>query len=268
MPGQAARNLSASSRVSTRGGARRTRSGVGPLRMKPRACAAATTAADSGTARVSPIRRPAPRTSVTRGSAARPSRRCAPRTAACSSRPSFSMVSMTARPAAQATGLPPKVVPWLPGSKRCPAGAEADDGADGDAAAEALRDRDEVGRGLRAVGEPLAGASQAGLDLVEPQQRTGLGGDGARGRQIAGGRDDDAGLALDRLEHHGGRLVGDGGAERVDVGVRDEGDLARERLERRAVGLLGRQREGAHRATVEGTFRGDQVGAAGAPRSA
>ena len=41
---------------------------------------------------------------------------CSPRVTAASSRPSFSIVSITARAAAQATGLPPNVVPWLPGS--------------------------------------------------------------------------------------------------------------------------------------------------------
>ena len=63
--------------------------------------------------------------------------------------------------------------PVIAGLEEVPGRAEADDGADGDAAAEALRDRDEVGRRLRPVGEPLPGASQAGLDLVEPQQSTG-----------------------------------------------------------------------------------------------
>ena len=51
------------------------------------------------------------------------------------------MVSITASAAAQATGLPPKVVPWLPGWSSVAGVADADAGADRDAAAEALGQR-------------------------------------------------------------------------------------------------------------------------------
>ena len=96
----------------------------------------------------------APRTSVTRGSAASPSRSRSPSSVTWSSSPSFSMVSMTASAAAQATGLPPNVVPWLPGCSRSPASPSADAGADRDAAAEALGQGDDVGRRRR---EPAGG---------------------------------------------------------------------------------------------------------------
>ena len=55
------------------------------------------------------------------------------------------MVSRTARPAAQATGLPPKVVPCWPGFSRSAARAEGDGGADRQPAAEALGEGDDVG---------------------------------------------------------------------------------------------------------------------------
>ena len=59
---------------------------------------------------------PGPRTSPIRASSAwkrsRPARSSAPRAAALATRPSRSIVSSTAIPAAQATGLPPYVVPW------------------------------------------------------------------------------------------------------------------------------------------------------------
>ena len=109
----------------TRGGARRTRSGVGLFTMKPWASAAAATSAESGRDRSRPTSRPRPRTSGTRSSAASPARRRSPIAVACSSRPSFSMVSRTASAAAQATGLPPKVVPWLPGCRRVAASPRA-----------------------------------------------------------------------------------------------------------------------------------------------
>ena len=83
------------------------------------------------------------------------------------------MVSMTASAAAQATGLPPKVVPWLPGWSSVAGLAEGDAGADRDAAAEALGDGDDVGRDARRPwwANQRAGAADAGLHLVEPQQR-------------------------------------------------------------------------------------------------
>ena len=82
-------------------------------------------------------------------------------------------------------------------------------------------------------------------------------------REVALRRHDDAGLALDRLEQHGRGLVGDGRGERVGVAVRHEGDDAGQRLERRAVGLLGGQRQRAHGAAVEAALGRDHVGAAG-----
>ena len=87
----------------------------------------------------------------------------------------------------------------------------------------------------------------------------------ARGREVAVRRHDDAGLALDRLEHDRGGLVGDRGGQRVGVAVRHEGDVAGQRLERLAVGRLGGERERAHGAAVEAALGGDDVGAAGAP---
>ena len=183
---------------------------------------------------------------------------------ACSSRPSFSMVSRTASAAAQATGLPAEGGAVVAGLQEGGRLAERDAGADRDAAAEPLGDGDDVGVGHR-PGEPLAGAADAGLHLVEPEQRAVVAGDLAGGGEVRGGRDDHARLALDRFEDHGRGLVGDGLRECGLVAVRHEGDVAGQRLERRAVRLLRRQRERAHGAAVEGALGGDQVGTAGAP---
>ena len=82
------------------------------------------------------------------------------------------MVSSTASAAAQATGLPPKVVPCWPGCSSVAAVAEGEAGADRQAAAEPLGQRQDVGLDARRlVGEPRAGAADAGLHLVEHQQR-------------------------------------------------------------------------------------------------
>ena len=223
--GQAARNASASSSVSTSGGASRIRSGVGLLTMKPCAERGRRRPRPSvGSARSRPISRPAPRDlghpRVGREPGAEP---LAERGRVLEQAVLLDGRRCTASAAAQATGLPPKVVPWLPGWSRSPRVADGDAGADRDAAGQALGQRDDVGAttpGRRAVGEPGAGAADAGLHLVEPQQRAVLVGDLAGGREVAVGRDDDAGLALDRLEHDGGGLVGDRGGQRVGVAVR------------------------------------------------
>ena len=93
-----------------------------------------------------------------------------------------------------------------------------------------------------------------GLHFVEHQQRAVLGRDLACGDQIAGGRDDHAALPHDRLEEHRGGLVVDGGGQRVDVAVRDVGDVAGQRRERLLLGRLPGQRERTHRAAVESAF--------------
>ena len=56
---------------------------------------------------------PLPRTPATSGCliASMPAARCAPTAVTCASSPSRSIVSSTASAAAQATGLPPKVMP-------------------------------------------------------------------------------------------------------------------------------------------------------------
>ena len=90
---------------------------------------------------------------------------------------------MTASAAAQATGLPPKVEPWSPADERGAALAEADARADRQPAAEALGERHHVGGdALGLVGEPRARPADAGLDLVEHQQRAGVVA-GLRGRR-------------------------------------------------------------------------------------
>ena len=82
------------------------------------------------------------------------------------------MVPITASAAAQATGLPPNVVPWLPGSSRSPAAPTPMQAPIGKPAAEALGHGHDVGGHPGAVvREPGAGPAHAGLHLVEPQQR-------------------------------------------------------------------------------------------------
>ena len=234
MPGQAARNALASSSDSTRGAAQPDAPRGRVVEDEPGVQRGGGHGPETSAVRSSPISRPSPRTSVTRGSAASPSRSFCPRTVACSSRPSSSMVRITASAAAHATGLPPNVVPCWPGSSRSPAAPRPMQAPIGMPPPRPLASGDHVrddAAGLRA--RTTAGAADPGLHLVEPEQRAVLVGDAAGGGQVALGRDDDAGLALDRLQQHGRGLVGHRGGERVRVAERHEGDVSRQRFERR-----------------------------------
>ena len=116
------------------------------------------------------------------------------------------------------------------------------------------------------VGEPGAGAADAGLHLVEPQQRAVAGRDlaGRGAGSPSGGTTTPASPWIGSSDDRGG-LVVDRRGERVGVAVRDEGDVAGQRLERLAVGGLAGERQRAHGAAVEGALGGDQPGAPGAP---
>ena len=172
--------------------------------------------------RSSPISRPVPRTSVTRSSAASPSRSAlADLGGVLEQAVLLDRVRCTASAAAAATGLPPKVVPWLPGWSRSAASPVAMQAPIGKPPARPLATVTmsagavhRVGDGGVLVGEPGAGAADAGLDLVEPQQGAVLAGDLAGLGEVVERRRDHAGLALERLEDHGRGLVGDGGGER------------------------------------------------------
>src|SRR3990167_241775 len=109
---------SASTVVRISGGTMRTTLSAVTLMSSP-ASAARCTSTPQGLASSTPIIRPWPRTSFTpsRPPSSRRSAacRCAPTVAAFCSRPSSSMMRMVSTPARMASGLPPKVVPWLPG---------------------------------------------------------------------------------------------------------------------------------------------------------
>ena len=91
--------------------------------------------------------------------------------------------------------------------RRCRTAPEADAGADGQAAAEPLGQRDHVrDDALALVREPLAGPADAALDLVEHQQRAGLVARRAGRLQVAGRRRHDAALAQARLQEDRGAV--------------------------------------------------------------
>ena len=115
------------------------------------------------------------------------------------------MTSSTALPAAQASGLPPNVVPCVPGFSALANCFLGQHGAEREAAADALRRRHDVGRDAGPfMREQLAGAAHAGLHLVHAEDDAVL---VAYRAQIAqelhvGGTH--AALALDRLDDDAG----------------------------------------------------------------
>ena len=92
-----------------------------------------------------------------------------------------------------------------------------------EAAAERLADQRDVGLdALVLLGEQLPGAAEAGLDLVEDQRDVVVGAELADPGEVAGRRDDDAGLALDRLDEEADGVRRDRGLERVGVAEGDD----------------------------------------------
>ena len=114
----------------------------------------------------------------------------------------------------------------------------------GQAAAERLRGGDDVGADRQLlVGPERAGPPHAGLDLVEDEQGA------ARVARLAGGDEDlvgdgkDAGLALDRLDHHGRGPLADRGAKRVRIVAGDGDEAGRQRAEEVLAREAGRRRQ-------------------------
>jgi len=112
-------------------------------------------------------------------------------------------------------------------------------------------DRDVRPDSLVLVGEELAGAAEAGLDLVADEQRVALAGQIAQRRQVALARDDHAPLTLDRLDQDGDRLLVDRRGDRVGVAVGQDAKAARERSEALAILIVRGEADDGRGAAVE-----------------
>ena len=252
--GSAATNVSSWASVTISGGASRSTCGRGALITKPASSAASATAGAIGSASTMPRSSPLPRTAVTWGwSSARISAASrSPAAVARSSRPSRSMIPITARPAAAATGLPPKVVPCEPGPSRDAGRTGGDAGADREPVAQPLGEGDDVGGDAGGgAGQPGPAPSDAGLHLVDPEQCTDGCGQLAGGAQVVRRWLDDAVLALDRFEDHRCHRVVQHGGEGFDVAVGHERDIARAAA-RTAPGRQGWLSARAHRGCGRG----------------
>ena len=142
------------------------------------------------------------------------------------------MVSMVARAATQAIGLPPNVAACVPGTQLLGELRLGEQAARRDAAGQRLGQRHDV-RLNRPVleGVPLAGPAHAGLHFVEDQHQLVLVGQLAQAFEVAGRRQVDAALALDRLDHDGARLAVDQLRDRVEIAERGVAEAGQQRLE-------------------------------------
>ena len=171
-------------------------------------------------------------------------------------------------PAAIASGLPPKVEPWVPAVMplRGLGGGKA--GADREAAAERLGERHDVGRDAGAlIGEQLAGAADAGLHLVEDQQQAVLVAELAQRPQELRRHHAHAALAHDRLDQDRGGLRTDRALDRLEVAERHLVEAVDHRAEAFEIFLLPAGGERRQRAAVEGALEGDDADSAPAGRS-
>jgi len=111
--------------------------------------------------------------------------------------------------------------------------------------------------------EPLAGAADTRLHLVQDQQSPVPVGDLASSGEVSGGRHPDSGLTLDRFEHDGRGIHVDGIGEGARVAVRHVHDARGHRLERRTDGRLAGQGQRTHRPAVKASRGCDDLRSAG-----
>jgi hypothetical protein len=134
--------------------------------------------------------------------------------------------------------------------------------ADGiEAAAQRLADDQAVGAdAFPLVGEHLAGAAQAALDLVADQQHVVLLAEGRGLLEEALGRNDDAGLALNGLDDEGAGVRRDGRFESLGVAEGDDLEARGEGAEAVLVLVLGREAHDGRGAAVEVVGADDDLG--------
>ncbi|MGC0369449.1 hypothetical protein RKD05_001701 [Microbacterium sp. SLBN-111] len=134
-----------------------------------------------------------------------------------------------------------------------------DDGGQGqDATAQRLAEEIDVGHDAFAVArERLAHAAEARLDLVGDEQHVVLGADLPHPAEEPLRRDDDAGLALDRLEEHRGGVLVDRGGDGIRVSVGHMDEAGRVRTEVVVRGGVVAETDDRRGAAVEVTVRDD-----------
>ncbi len=177
------------------------------------------------------------------------------------------MTASTARAAAVARGWPPKVVAWSPGWNASATSARAQQAPMGTPLPSALAMVTTSGRtgafeseALEA--EPVAGAPEAGLDLVDHEQQTPLVAQGADAGEVLGGGRVHAALALDRLQQDGRDRRVDGRLQGVEVVPGHVAEPLGQRLKGLVLGRLAGGVEGGEGPAVERPVGADDLVAA------
>ncbi len=127
-------------------------------------------------------------------------------------------------------------------------------GADRNAVAQGLGQGHHIGGDARVlVAEPGAGASQAGLDLVEHQQPAVPVAQAAQLAQVVGAGQADAAFALHGLDQHGHdvAMLGGGVVHGRDVVIGHAHEARHQRLEAALLGRVARGRQRGQRAAVK-----------------
>ena len=140
---------------------------------------------------------------------------------------------------------------------------DGDDGAEREAATDALGQRHDVGRhAVLLIGEQVARAAHARLHLVEDQHEAVLVAQLAKFLEEPDRRNADAAFAHDRLDQDRGRGRPDGGLDGFDIGrqLAEAFGLGAEAFE--IFGIAGRG-QGRHRAAMERAFEGQHFDALG-----
>ena len=217
--------------------------------------------------RSTPIQSPRWRISATAACDAprRESKNRAPSTVAFRSSDPSASSSSTSSATAQASGLPPKVLPCCPGLNRPRTSSEPTTAETGTMrAAQRLAEQQQVRFDLLVIArEHAPRAPEPRLDLVGDHEHVRTGTQLPSPAQIAGRRDDHAGLALDRLDEKGHRLVVQRSLERRQVAERDAlepGRVGPEARSRR--GIVG-EGDDRRRAAVEVLTADDDLRPAG-----
>ena len=110
------------------------------------------------------------------------------------------------------------------------------------------------------LGEQLAGAAEPGLNLVEDQHHVMRGAEFADPREIARWWNDDAGLALDRLDEEGDGVRRDRLLQRPGVAEGDDFEARRERSEMVTGDRIGAETDDPERASMKIVGADDDLG--------
>ena len=144
------------------------------------------------------------------------------------------------------------MLPWSPGTNTAATSLLRPHGADGEPVAHRLGHRDDVGHDTGVFeAEPLTGAGEAGLHLVDHHQQATLVAQRTDPSEVLGVGRDHTAFALHRLDQHRRHRRIDRRLERGEVAERHVTEAVGHREERLVLGRLAGRRQRRQRAAVE-----------------